>query len=142
MKPASSQTDFDAIIVGAGHNGLICALYLAKAGYRVLVLEQADEVGGACRSAEVTLPGFTHDLFATNFTLFTASRAYRDFAAELEELGVRFLCSDDSFATAYPNGQAARVFVNMEKTEQVIRQVAPDDLKAWQHLVEFFRSAG
>jgi phytoene dehydrogenase-like protein len=108
LSSASSQTDFDAIIVGAGHNGLICALYLAKAGYRVLVLEQAEDIGGACRSAEVTLPGFTHDLFATNFTLFTASIAYRDFAAELGALGVRFLSSDDSFATGYPNGRAAR----------------------------------
>src|SRR6187551_1253329 len=104
-----SQTDFDAIIVGAGHNGLICALYLVQAGYRVLVLEEADDVGGACRSAEVTLPGFTHDLFATNFTLFTASHTYRDFAADLTKLGVRFLSSDDSFASAYANGQAARV---------------------------------
>ena len=142
MKRAtSSQPDFDAIIVGAGHNGLICGLYLAKEGYRVLVVEQADDVGGACRSAEVTVPGFIHDLFATNFTLFTASRAYHDFADELSSLGVRFLSSDESFATGYADGRTARVFASVEKTEQCVGELAPSDLPAWRNLVQFFKTA-
>jgi phytoene dehydrogenase-like protein len=137
--PPHSNTDFDAIIVGAGHNGLVCALYLAKAGYRVLVLEQAADVGGACRSAEVTLPGFTHDLFATNFTLFTASQAYRDFGADLEALGVRFLSNAQPFATGYAGGRAARVFTSEEETERAVADLASDDRAAWQHLVGFFK---
>ena len=73
------MADYDAIIVGAGHNGLIVALYLARAGWRVLVVEQALNIGGAVQTAEITLPGFKHDLFASNLTLFTASPAYREF---------------------------------------------------------------
>ena len=52
------MADYDAIVVGAGHNGLTCALYLANAGWRVLVVERGPEIGGGMRTAELTLPGF------------------------------------------------------------------------------------
>ena len=48
----------DFIVIGAGHNGLACAAYLAKAGAKVLVLERSTRVGGGCHTAEATLPGF------------------------------------------------------------------------------------
>jgi choline dehydrogenase-like flavoprotein len=51
--------DYDAIVVGAGHNGLTCACYLAKAGLRVLVLEQYSSVGGMTISEEILLLGFS-----------------------------------------------------------------------------------
>lgn len=111
------MADYDAIVIGSGNNGLICALYLAQAGWRVLVLEQASEVGGAARTSEVTLPGFKHDLFATNFTLFAASPAYRDFQAELDKQGVRFLNGNCPYSSAYSGARVARVYCNSEMTE-------------------------
>ncbi|MBW2292557.1 MAG: NAD(P)/FAD-dependent oxidoreductase [Deltaproteobacteria bacterium] len=53
----TNNTDYDVIIIGAGHNGLVTAGYLAKAGRRVLVLERRDQVGGAAVTEEV-FPGF------------------------------------------------------------------------------------
>src|SRR5580692_10191963 len=53
---------FDFVIAGAGHNSLVCAAYLAKAGYKVLVLEGRPTIGGGCKTAEVCLPGFKEDL--------------------------------------------------------------------------------
>ena len=59
-----SSSEYDAIIIGAGHNGLTCACYLAKAGLRVLVVEQYNSLGGMTITEEVTLPGFRSDVHA------------------------------------------------------------------------------
>ena len=69
---------FDAVVVGSGPNGLVGAVILAEAGLKVLLVEQADEVGGGLRSGPLTgLDGFTHDLCATVLPLARASAAFR-----------------------------------------------------------------
>jgi phytoene dehydrogenase-like protein len=133
------MADYDAIVIGSGNNGLVCALYLAQAGWRVLVLEQMSDVGGAARSAEVTSPGFKHDLFATNFTLFTGSPAYRDFQSELHALDVRFLSNNCPYATAYAGGKVARVYSDPEMTEHEFGRYSPQDLAGWRAAVSFFK---
>ena len=61
---------FDAVVVGAGHNGLAAAIHLLNRGWSVVVVEQAGEPGGAVKTREITLPGFRHDLCAMNLSLF------------------------------------------------------------------------
>ena len=68
---------FDAVVVGAGPNGLVAAVALATQGRRVLLVEAAERVGGALRSEELTLPGFRHDVGATVLPLALASQAFR-----------------------------------------------------------------
>ena len=79
----------DAIVVGAGPNGLVAALTLARAGLAVDVYEAADEPGGGCRTAELTLPGFRHDVCSAVHPLLLASPAFRDI--DLAAHGVRLL---------------------------------------------------
>ena len=58
---------YDAVVIGAGHNGLTCAAYLAKAGLSVLVLDAYDRVGGMSTSEELTLPGYQSDVHAIGY---------------------------------------------------------------------------
>ena len=73
----SSADGFDAVVVGAGPNGLVGAITLAAGGKRVLLVESAARVGGALRSEELTLPGYIHDVGATVLPLALASPAFR-----------------------------------------------------------------
>ena len=76
------STSYDAIVIGAGHNGLVAGIYLARAGWRTVVLEREPVAGGAVRSAELTRPGLIHDVFATNMNLFRGSPVAAELGAE------------------------------------------------------------
>jgi phytoene dehydrogenase-like protein len=69
----SGKHDYDAVVVGAGPNGLAAAITLAREGLSVLVLEAGETIGGGARSAELTLPGFTHDICSTIHPMGLAS---------------------------------------------------------------------
>jgi phytoene dehydrogenase-like protein len=68
----------DAVVIGAGHNGLVAANLLADAGWSVQVLEAAGQPGGAIRSGHVTAPGYLSDLFSSFYPLGYASPVLRD----------------------------------------------------------------
>ena len=97
----------DAIVVGAGHQGLVAAVRLARAGWRTVVVERNERPGGAVMSAQVTRPGFVHDLFSTNQNLFLASPFYAELRSELERHGLRYAVSGKPYANAFP--QRARL---------------------------------
>ena len=67
---------YDAVVVGSGINSLAAGALLAQGGWRVCILEQADRLGGALWTAEITEPGFVHEVFAAWHPLFVGSAAY------------------------------------------------------------------
>jgi phytoene dehydrogenase-like protein len=97
----------DATVVGAGPNGLVAALTLARAGLAVDVFEAAAEPGGGCRTAELTLPGFRHDVCSAVHPLLLASPAFQDI--DLASHGVRLLTPEVAFAHPLDDGRGVGV---------------------------------
>jgi phytoene dehydrogenase-like protein len=97
--------DYDAVIVGAGPNGLSAAIALARAGRRVLVVEGRDRIGGGCRTDELTLPGFRHDVCSTVFALGSASPFLS--SLRLERYGLEWVQPEIPVAHALDHGAVA-----------------------------------
>ncbi len=125
---------YDAIVVGAGHNGLVTALYLAKAGWKTLVVERNERVGGAVQSAEITRPGFVHDLYSMNQNLFLASSVYGELSEDLERHGLQYTVSDKPYCNLFPGGESVRVYGDTDKTLGLIRDRNSKDAEGWQQL--------
>jgi beta-carotene ketolase (CrtO type) len=128
------STRYDAIVVGAGHNGLTCACYLAKAGLKVLVLERYRDVGGMTLTEELTLPGFRSDVHASGYQLANLSPVPREL--ELEKHGLELVEPDIVYAHAFPDGRVLAVSRDLEKTVENIRRYSTRDAETWRKLVE------
>jgi phytoene dehydrogenase-like protein len=124
----------DAVVIGAGHNGLVAANLLADHGWEVVVLEEADEPGGAVRSAELIEPGFTNDLFSSFYPFAIASPHIR--ALELEAWGVRWLTSRVAVAHPGRDGRCPLVSLDIEESAASLEEFAPGDGDAWRSLYE------
>jgi phytoene dehydrogenase-like protein len=99
--------DTDAVIVGSGINSLACAALLARAGWAVLVLEREDVLGGCVRTAELTEPGYLHDVLSAWHPLWVGGGAHAELGEELAARGLEYLNTDLPTATAFPNGESA-----------------------------------
>lgn len=121
--------DLDAVVVGAGPNGLAAAVTLARAGRSVLVLEAADTPGGGARSAELTLPGYLHDVCSSVLPLAAASPFFA--SAGLSSHGLELLPFEVALAHPLDGGRAGAVLASVEATAAGL---GPDG-RAWHQLV-------
>jgi len=108
------RSDLDAVVVGSGPNGLAAAVTMAAAGLRVLVIEGAPAIGGGCRTEELTLPGFWHDVCSASHPLAVASPFFRRF--DLAARGVALAWPEVQFAQPLDGGRAAVVTRSVDDT--------------------------
>jgi phytoene dehydrogenase-like protein len=112
------MAEYDAVIVGSGVNSLACGALLSRAGWRVCVLERSDWLGGAIRTAELTEPGYLHDVFSAWHPLWVGGAAHAELGDELAARGLEYLNTDLPTATAFPDGSAAFLLRNAEGNER------------------------
>jgi len=124
----------DAIVIGAGPNGLVGANVLADAGWDVLVLEAQPAPGGAVRSAELLEPGFTSDLFSAFYPLGAASPHLRDL--DLHRFGMEWVRAEAVVAHPVSDGTCATLFRDVDRTAASVDAFAPGDGEAWKRLSE------
>ena len=121
--------DCDAIVIGAGPNGLVAANALADAGWHVLVLEAQPETGGAVRSAAVTAPGFISDLFSAFFPLAAASPVIREL--DLHHHGLEWVQAPAVLAHQLQDGRTAVLHRDATATAAALDEFAAGDGEAW-----------
>jgi phytoene dehydrogenase-like protein len=123
---------FDAIVVGSGPNGLAAAITLARAGIHTLVLEAKETPGGGCRTAELTLPGFHHDICAAIHPMGVASPFFQNLPAA--ELGLEWLHADIPLAHPLPDGSVATLHRSLQATGESLA----NDALEWSRLFDPF----
>ncbi len=129
---------YDAVVIGAGVNGLAAALHLACKGWKVVVVERAAVAGGAVKTAEVTRPGFRHDLYAMNLGLFAGSPFFAAHKDRLLANGLKFVGAEQCFATTFPDGTWLGVGKDAQANAARIEAISPPDAERWRAMTWAF----
>jgi phytoene dehydrogenase-like protein len=120
-----------AQVIGSGPNGLAAAITLARAGVEVSVHERGPRIGGACASAELTLPGFVHDLGSSAYPMGFASPFFR--SLPLEPFGLRWVQPDLPLAHPLDDGSAVALTPGLN---EMAAQLGTSDGRSWRTLFQ------
>ena len=133
--------DYDVVIIGAGHNGLVCAAYLLKAGYRVVLLEKRSVPGGAATTEAVIpeLPDFQFNLCAIDHEFIHLGPVVEEL--ELTKYGLEYLFCDPVVFCPHPDGKYFLAHRSAEKTCQEIAQFSTRDAQKYAEFTEYWQRA-
>jgi len=134
------MSDYDVIIAGGGHNGLMCASVLVSNGLKVLVAERNDWVGGGALTRELTLPGYKHDPFGSSHVWIHLNPDFQKLRPEFEKHGLKYIWSDDHI-TGHPNkydGQGIIVYKDVDKTCDTIAEYSKADARRYREIYQEF----
>jgi phytoene dehydrogenase-like protein len=130
---------FDVVVAGAGHNSLVAAAYLARAGLSCLVLETRDQIGGDTGSEELTRPGFLHDTCSTAHNLIQASPILADDELGLAGYGLEYLHPDPVVHLPFPDGSWLTMWRDEERTCAEFARFSRRDAEAYRAMMAEYR---
>jgi phytoene dehydrogenase-like protein len=129
----------DVVVAGGGHNSLITAAYLAKAGYEVLVLEARPVAGGGAVTEELTLPGYRFDSCSTGHTLIQPNPLLRDDELGLKrDFGLEYLQPDPVAHVVFPDGEHFTHWLDLDRTLAEIERFSARDAAAYARALDEF----
>jgi len=126
---------FDIVVAGAGHNSLVAAAYLAKAGYRCLVLEGRAVLGGNCVTEELTLPGFRHDSCGTAHVLLQDSPMLRNDELGLGDYGLEYIHPEIVVHAPFPDGSYLTQWHDLDRTCEEFAKFSRKDAAAYRRMI-------
>ena len=127
--------EYDGIIVGGGHNGLICASYLAKTGLKVAVIERNDAMGGGCSTSEFVASGFKHNSHSS-YHFIGEGPVLGDL--ELHKYGLAYIYPEVQHAMVFRDGKALCIHRSVENTAKAIARFSQADAKRYRELCQRF----
>ncbi|HEX8995683.1 MAG TPA: NAD(P)/FAD-dependent oxidoreductase [Ktedonobacterales bacterium] len=125
----------DFIVVGAGHNSLITAAYLARAGLSVHVIEGHDTIGGDTITEELTLPGFHHDSCSSAHVLIQSNPLLRENELGLDRYGLEYLFPDPVVVIPFPDGESVTMYRDPARTAAEFARYSQRDAQAYLDLL-------
>jgi phytoene dehydrogenase-like protein len=127
----------DIVVAGAGHNSLLTACYLAKAGYRCLVLDARSIPGGGAATEELLLPGFGIDTCATGHTMIRVNPALlHDELGLIADYGLRYVEPDPVEQVAFPDGEQFTMWLDRERTIEEVARFSREDAAAYRRMLD------
>jgi phytoene dehydrogenase-like protein len=126
---------FDIVVAGAGHNSLVAAAYLAKAGCRCLVLEGRAVLGGNCVTEELTLPGFHHDSCGTAHVLLQDSPMLRNDELGLADYGLEYIHPQIVVHAPFPDGSYLTQWHDLDRTCEEFAKFSRKDAAAYRRII-------
>lgn len=127
---------FDILVAGGGHNSLICAAYLARAGLRVQVLEAGSIPGGNAITEQMILPGYQFDACSSAHVLFQSSPTLRNNELHLDEYGLGYLFPDPVVTVPFDDGESLTMWRDINRTVEEIARFSDHDAHAYRQLID------
>ena len=142
MAPQTAPGDrFDFVFAGAGHNSLVCAAYLAKAGYRVLVLEGRPTIGGGTKTAEVCMPGFKEDLCSSVHSGIANNPLIRNNELQLRDYGYgEYIDPDPVMHIPFSDGASITVWRDLDRTCESIARFSKKDAETFRRMYAEYKT--
>ena len=129
----------DFVVAGGGHNSLITAAYLAKAGYEVVVIDARHEAGGGAATEEILLPGFGFDTCSSGQTLIQVNPVLaRDELGLIAEYGLTYIDPDPVAHVVFPDGEHLTMWLDLDRTVEEITRFSSHDAASYRRMLEEF----